>query len=291
VTHAMRILVLGGTGLIGLGISTVFHSQNINFLSSVRAYHRLNFQWPTVVLDVTTSTTSEAIERLISENEVTHVINCIGLTKHRIAQGTDAEAEFLNVYFPSLVGLACLRRDVKLIHISTDCVYGDSSLDIMRSEQCQPSPSDSYGVQKLLGEVHSQGEIITIRTSTYGFERETAFGLLEWFLKSQISVSGYAEAYFSGISTQSLGKVILNILEGDHFHQRLLNISGDKIDKYTFLMLVKDVFDINTSVKKNTEVHINRCLSNEKMLELGLPPIASHEKQLMELRDLFSSYY
>ena len=287
----MRILILGGTGLIGLGLSTVFHSRNVNFISSIRKHYKTNYKWSTVELDISSSTTSEDIERLISENEVTHVINCIGLTKHRANQCTNAELEFLNVYLPSLIGIASLRCGAKLVHISTDCVFGDSSLDIMRCEESKPSPSDSYGIQKLLGEIYSEGDIITIRTSTYGFESGTQLGLLEWFLNSQTSVSGYSEAYFSGISTQSLGKVILSIIEENHFYQPLLNISGPKIDKFTFLTLVKDIFGMNISINKNANVYINRCLSNKKMLGLGLDPIASHEEQLLELKNVFYTYY
>lgn len=287
----MRILVLGGSGLIGFGISTFFHAQNVDFISSIRTQRKLDFQWPTVLLEITRSITSEDIERLLIANKITHVVNCIGLTKHRAAQYEESDVEFLNIYLPSLISIACIRQDIKLVHISTDCVFGDSSTDINRSEVCQPIPSDTYGVQKLLGEVYSQGNIISIRTSTYGFELGTAFGLLEWFLKNQSSVSGYTNAYFSGVSTQTLGKVILKILQCDYFGQPLLNIAGNKIDKYTFLMLAKNIFGIDTIIKKNDDININRCLSNKKILELGLGPIESHETQLLELRNLYSSYY
>ncbi len=72
---------------------------------------------------------------------------------------------------------------------------------------------DEYGLSKALGEVYSDN-CITLRTSIIGHELNQSNGLLEWFLK-QKKVYGFKKAFFSGLTTLELSKVIEKLLNKD----------------------------------------------------------------------------
>ena len=61
----------------------------------------------------------------------------------------------------------CIKKKIKLIHISTDYVYNSNSFDPI-SEESNINPINHYGFSKRMGEIYiekSKLESIVIRTS------------------------------------------------------------------------------------------------------------------------------
>ena len=121
----------------------------------------------------------DSIARAIEETEPEVAINCIGVVKQSPVAADAVSLVTANALFPHQLAAACSARGVRLIHVSTDCVFSGRRGGY--AEEDLPDPSDLYGRSKLAGEASGPG-IVTIRASMIGHELRTRNGLLEWLL-------------------------------------------------------------------------------------------------------------
>ena len=156
------------------------------------------------------------------------------------------------------------KNNFKLIHISTDCVF--SGLRKNYSEKHKPDPKDLYGKSKLNGEFSSTKNLV-IRTSIIGHELNNKRGLLEWFLKQKKEVYGYENAYFSGLTTYELSKIIYNKILFNKKIFGLYHISGNKISKYRLLQKIKKIYKLNLKLNKENNFIIDRSLDCSKFIK------------------------
>ena len=104
----------------------------------------------------------------------------------------------------------------KHIHFSTDCVFDGKTGNY--NEKSNRNAKDNYGKYKALAEKKIKNNTLIIRTSIIGHEIEgKKLSLLEWFLNNKKTISGYNYAYFSGLTTLEISKVIKN-----HFEKQVL---------------------------------------------------------------------
>lgn len=96
-------------------------------------------------------TDKEKINFYLSEKEYDYLINCAAFTDVAGAENNEEGALLGNGYGPKILSECCLKNNVKLIHISTDYVFGGSILPV--NEDCDTlNPLNRYGKTKLLGE-------------------------------------------------------------------------------------------------------------------------------------------
>jgi dTDP-4-dehydrorhamnose reductase len=190
------------------------------------------------------------------------VINCIGVVK----QLASAHDPLLSISRNSLLPhqLADLSRaaGARLIHISTDCVF--SGRKGMYTEDDVSDAEDLYGRSKFLGEVDGPG-CLTLRTSIIGRELSTRNGLVEWFLSNRSkSVNGYSRAIFSGLTTNALSDLILDLIESSPDLHGLYHVSADPIDKYDLLHMLNDAYDAGVQIRRDESVVIDRSLDSSR---------------------------
>ena len=106
------------------------------------------------------------------------VINGIGIVKQRDEAKQAVPSIQINALFPHQLADLCVERGLRVIQISTDCVF--SGLRGNYSESDVPDPLDLYGRTKLLGELNRPG-MLTLRTSIIGWQLNNFSGLLNWF--------------------------------------------------------------------------------------------------------------
>ncbi len=82
---------------------------------------------------------------------ITHIVNCAAFSQVDAAETNREEAYRSNAIAPENLALAAKENGAKLIHISTDYVFGG---DLKRplSENDSVGPTSYYGVTKLIGE-------------------------------------------------------------------------------------------------------------------------------------------
>ncbi len=121
-------------------------------------------------LDVTDM---EAVGRIVSNVQPTVIINCAAYTAVDKAESEPEQARLLNAIVPGRLASLCARKSIKLVHFSTDYIFGGSKKDAVDFpegflEDHTPNPQNVYGQTKWDGEraiIASGCEHLTVRVS------------------------------------------------------------------------------------------------------------------------------
>jgi dTDP-4-dehydrorhamnose reductase len=203
--------------------------------------------------------TPGALGPLLDEIAPGTVVNCIGLVKQLELEPVPAIA--LNALLPHQIAATCAERGVRLVHISSDCVFsGDLAPPGRYTEQDVPDARDLYGRTKALGEP-GEAPALTIRTSFIGRELAGASGLFEWFAsQSGSTVDGYSNAIFSGMTSLELARVIERIVLEQPDLDGLYHVAADPISKLDLLRRLRDATAVDCEIRPVDEPRINRAL-------------------------------
>jgi dTDP-4-dehydrorhamnose reductase len=280
----MKILVFGSNGMIG---STVFRYldkyTNCNTVGALRdSQNKLLLLKNTYYID---SYNFQNLYKCINLIRPDYVINCVGITKHRKLSNNIIKSLQINSIIPHNISLLCKIFNARLIQISTDCIFSGLKGNYIESDL--PDALDIYGKTKFLGEV-KESHVLNIRTSTIGHEIIGANGLLEWFLASNKSVDGYRNAFFSGITTLELAKVICFIIENNFILSGVYNVGGMKVDKYTLLKLIAFVYNKKIKINEDLTFNIDRSFISDKFVSETGYVISNWEKLIKECFDFYN---
>ncbi len=261
----MKVLILGGSGMIGhqlllnyIGKFEVMTTLRFNeeFYKQFNIFNKKNSFYN---IDVTRCST---LKKIIFDFNPIVVINAIGITKQKITKNKFAYQ--INSKFPQKLLNLCVNKNIKLIHLSTDCVF--SGEKGFYNETDTPDPDDHYGKSKFEGEIINDPNIITLRKSTIGPELKDKHGLYEWFVSEKGDIEGYKNAKFTGITTIELAKTIEKIIKHHTELNGLWHVAGPEIDKFTLLNKIKNILkkqDIN--ILLNESFKCDRTLDDKKL--------------------------
>ena len=202
------------------------------------------------------------IEHEIEKLNPDVIINSIGIVKQLPAANDPLSAIAINALFPHQLAKICRQKNIRLIHMSTDCVFSGS-----RGNYTEEDPSDAddlYGKTKSLGEVNYPG-CLTIRTSIIGRELNTSHGLIEWFLSQEgKTVFGYKKAFFSGLTTLTLSGIIGEIIADFPKIHGIRQIASEPVSKYDLLNLVKKTYNLSIKIEPDKNIKNDRSLNADK---------------------------
>ena len=270
----MKILILGSTGILGKTLFFYLKSKNVNFSCISRkkknSLYLKNFR------------NIQKLKKMISDESPTHLVNCLGVTKFSNSYNLKKQTKYVNALFPKKLAKLCYQKKIYLIHISTDCVFSGKKGNY--SETSKKDAKDLYGKTKAMGEVKNK-YCSTIRTSFIGPETKTKKSLLNWFLSEKKKVNGFDKAFFSGITSLELSKIIYNffILKDKHFN-KILNIGGSKISKFLLLSKINKIFKKKIIIEKSSYFKIDRSLNSLKFQRSSGYKIQNWNKMLAELK-------
>jgi dTDP-4-dehydrorhamnose reductase len=140
---------------------------------------------------------------------------------------------------PHRISMICRVAKIRMIHISTDCVFSGKKGNY--TEEDQSDAEDIYGRTKFLGEV-SYPHCVTLRTSIIGRELKNKLGLIEWFLAQKGQINGYTKAIYSGFTTDEISRIIQNYVIPNPKLSGVYHVSSNPISKYDLLQLTKTAF-------------------------------------------------
>lgn len=228
-----KVLVLGSAGMLG-HITFLYLSENPEYqvfgTSRSQKFNKNVFD-----LDVLNQ---DHVKSLIDEIKPDVIVNCIGV----LISGSNKDhknAIYINSYLPHFLAEISTENNIRLIHVSTDCVFSGSKGGY--TEKDEKDGKDVYAKSKALGEIEESNHL-TLRTSIIGPELKKGEGLLHWLLSQTGEINGYKNAWWSGVSTLELAKVInisINSELGGIYHVT----NGEKINKYDMLHLFKKTFN------------------------------------------------
>jgi dTDP-4-dehydrorhamnose reductase len=262
--RSLRVLILGGTGMLGHKLWQVCRAQ-FDCYVAVRASDAARL--PEAIFDpgrIVAGVTAEdfdSVVRAFAMVRPTVVVNCIGIVKQQRAAHDPLASLAVNAAFPHRLARLCAATGARLIHLSTDCVFSGTRGNYAESDS--PDPPDIYGRTKLLGEV---GEgALTIRTSMIGRELTTSQGLIEWFLgRRGGSAAGYRRAIFSGLTTIALAETIAMLIREQSALSGVWHVAAEPIEKYTLLELVRDAMRLDIELIADDTVVIDRSLDGAR---------------------------
>lgn len=209
------------------------------------------------------------------------IINCIGIIKQLSEAKDPIKSITINSLFPHVLARECMAKGIRLIHLSTDCVF--SGKEGYYSEKDVPDAFDLYGRSKLLGELNEPG-CLTLRTSIIGRELNSTNGLLEWFLSQQgKKIRGFTNTIFSGLTTNALSDIIAQVIVKYPELEGLYHLSSDPISKFNLLSLIKNRFELEIEIEPDETAIIDRSLDSSKFRRETKITIPSWKKMIDEL--------
>lgn len=277
-----KILVLGENGMLGSELLNQVNAKNLSFIST---HHSTSESKSDKMLSnsIKFDTATGKIESLFDlHKDITHVVNCIGVVKQS-SKAKDLDYMYeVNSAFPSNLGLAAREREIKVIHLSTDCVFLGTKGNYV--EENETDATDHYGLSKIGGEKIIEYGAMVIRTSMIGLEYGAVKkGLLEWFLSMQgKSVLGYRNVFFSGLTTRRLSRVILDLITNDKITSGIWHIASEKISKLALLEEIKRSFDLTIGIEPVDVARLDRSLNAQRGNRLLGIEIPSWESMLAE---------
>lgn len=282
----MKVLILGGTGMLGHKACQVLASR-FDVYTTVRrgadSVGRYGLIDAARTIGGVSADEFGSVVAALDSVQPAVVVNCIGIVKQAEAAKDPVVSISTNSLFPQRLVQLCQRRDIRLIHISTDCVFSGRKGNYLESDQ--PDAEDLYGRTKLLGEVEGRG-CITLRTSMIGRELETSFGLVEWFLREQgKAVSGYKRAVFSGFTTIALSGIIARVISEHPGLYGVYHVAAEPISKYDLLSLVKQVYGLKTVIEPDETVVCDRSLNGMRFRQATGLIAPAWSDMIREMRD------
>lgn len=280
-----RVAVLGSTGMAGSMVSHYLSQQGYN----VTKFSRKPITGYTdKLLNVHNQEQLDNFREWINIYQPAAIINCIGCLVEDSANNP-AEAIFLNSYLPHLLENMTKENDIKVIHISTDCVFNGN--DPSYTEKSLPNETNWYGRSKALGELKNNKDL-TFRQSIIGpAPRESNTGLLNWALTQPDPViKGFVHVLWNGVTTLELAKNIHRVLK---IHPELSGIyhlvpQTDVINKFDLLGLIMEQWKTSTNITLDLKHESSKVLVNtRKDFPVHIP---NYEEQIKELHTYMQTH-
>jgi dTDP-4-dehydrorhamnose reductase len=207
----------------------------------------------------------DEVTRALASIQPDLVINCIGLIKQNPMVNDPLSSIRLNALLPHRVSLICRTADIRMVHISTDCVFSGKKGSYVESDQSDAE--DLYGRTKYLGEV-TYSHTLTLRTSIIGRELAQYKSLLEWFLSQKgKTVRGYTKVIFSGVTTIYLAKLVAKLIKDHKQLTGVYHVASPAISKHDLLCMLRDAYKLDVKIVPDDREVSDRSLIGEKFIK------------------------
>lgn len=230
-----KIAVLGATGMAGHVIALFLeeHGYDVYRMSRSIAPSDKNVQ-----IDASDFT---SLIKWLDEIKPDVIINAIGILQKEADARPDI-AILLNAYLPRRLEQQYKDSQIRIIHLSTDCVFSGEAGGY--TEASITDGTTMYDRSKVLGEIVNEKDL-TFRMSIIGPDTDVnGTGLFNWFMKQQAVTNGYAKALWNGVTTIELSKAIDAAIRQDLSGLYHLTPNG-KINKFDLLCVFKKEFEKN----------------------------------------------
>lgn len=262
----MKILITGANGMLAKAVRERFASEEL-ILTDVAE------------LDITNL---EKVEEFVLSCKPDVIINCAAYTAVDNAEEDEDLARKINSDGPRNLAIAANKTHSKLVHISTDYVFGgDLSLEEIYKEDDEKNPATVYGVTKLEGEEaikENMDEYYIFRTAwLYGEGKNFVRTMLKAGREND-QVKVVADQHGSPTYTVDLANIIAQVLENEIpygvYHTTNLGFTT----WYDFTRKIYELANISCEINPVTTKEFprpakrpaNSMLSKEKILDAGI---------------------
>lgn len=273
----MKIFVLGYKGMLGRYVYSYLKHKQFDVVGLGRD------ELDATIIDEETlksKLTNDSIG--VKHNDI--IINCIGVIKSVVGKYDNTSIIKINSLFPLALSNVCSTLGVKLVCVTTDCVYSGSKgfYDENDLHDC----TDVYGKTKSLGE---PSNCTVIRTSIIGEEVGQTRSFIEWVKSNKDkTVNGYLNHKWNGVTCLQFSKVIEGMINTNYFWVGTKHLfSPNFVTKCELVEMVSNIYNLNVTINKVNDKHsIDRTLSSIHNNMFNVPSL---EEQVQEQKDFYEN--
>lgn len=231
-----HLLVWGSRGFIGSKAVSYFSRLGYCDFVSRNSKGGLDFFNARTRVVYNHSNSAQGIQQVLNDSSAEVVLNAAAKADIDFCARYPAEAKRSNVELPIELALYTQELEKRLIHLSTDAIFGQTNS--MHSEDMPASPISIYGKMKLDSElaVHSlNSSALIIRTRPFGHDSNgnNLFNFFANKLMNAQAVNGYTNSFFTPIFVSDLLQSIDALARDKAFG--IWHVAGsERISKYEF---------------------------------------------------------
>jgi len=243
----MKILITGASGLLGINLAMEAMREH-----EVIGVDRGRLQSAPFQVITTKFFNRHAFEPMLDSTRPDWVINCAALANLDECEKHPDQAKILNTDLPRELATACVERNIKFIHLSTDAVF-DGAKEGAYTEDDEPNPQGMYAQTKLDGERAVQEvnpQAIIARVNFFGWSLSGYRSLGEFFvnnLSKGNNVNGFTDVIFCPMWVNHLAQTLIAMLEKD-LHGLYHVVGAQPMNKYQFGVEVARKFGLRESL-------------------------------------------
>jgi dTDP-4-dehydrorhamnose reductase len=267
----LKILVLGGNGLIGRKIVEKFKNK-FDIISTYKNKPPSN---NTQSVKVSLPKDIAILENLIEKMKPDIIINTMAYSNLDFCEEHKEETFLLHVKMTDEISSICSKINSKMIFISTDYVF-DGKQYKKYTEDDKPNPINYYGHTKVLAEeiVLKDPKNVVLRTSlVYGYgERVRFMKYVIDSLKNGNKIFAYNDIFNSATNLDELVEAIEKVIKKDA--KGIFHLVGSTcVTRYDFAKIIARKFGFDESLVKSISIKasnmkakrpVKPCLDNSK---------------------------
>jgi dTDP-4-dehydrorhamnose reductase len=276
----IRILLLGGSGILGSEVLRLLQVENLDHVAPSSGD-----------LDIRNR---KEVFNFISDFKPSWIINCAAWTNVDAAETQYQDAMNLNAHAVRIIGEVAFEFSSRVIHISTDYVFdGESTEPYVESSKAQAI--NRYGETKLRGEkllMTALPDSYVIRTSwLYGANgKNFVKTMVDKSLRNEY-VSVVDDQVGSPTNARDLSKGILAILEqlpepGIYNFSNGGSCSWFELARFVYTNMGSDPELVKPTCSRSLELVARRpkfsILSKEKWEKAGMPTVINWDESLRQ---------
>jgi dTDP-4-dehydrorhamnose reductase len=267
----MRILVLGGLGMLGHQVYVSLKSRFSQVFVCIRqpaaSALRYGIFEPKYLIDNVDLLHQKTVDVTLKNVNPDLIINCAGITKVKMNTLSRSEMVEMNSLFPQRISEWCDSHSARLIHFSNDEVFKGRSQPY--NEESAPDSFDFYGRSKALGELLSHNALI-LRSHFIGHELVNPTELLSQLIdKRSQTVRASKSKIYCGVTTNYMSKMLSEWVHQSIPFKGLYQVASRPISEFDLVQLINRHLDLKITVEVESviyESNKNKILSNSKLL-------------------------
>jgi dTDP-4-dehydrorhamnose reductase len=244
-----RILVTGASGLLGFHFAWQV-SQKAEVIGITHSQELVNTPFQSVKIDLSQPGMGE---KIITQYKPDVLVHCAALANVDACDLQPELADRMNAVLPEELAVAAEKKDIRMVHISTDAVFDGSKGNYREDDE--PNPLSTYARTKLKGEkavLQACPDAIVARVNFFGWSMSGRRSLAEWFVSNLTAgrvVNGFIDIFFCPLEVTQLCEFLQMMLEKDLkglFHV----VSSESISKYAFGVKLAEAFGLESKLIK-----------------------------------------
>jgi len=245
----MRILTIGGTGMLGSSImlTNTKHELWGTYLGEKPKSNNI------IELDITDE---KWVKKIIKEINPDAIIHTAAITNIDLCESKPAFAKKVHIEGTNHLLRISKELGIYFLYISTDSVFDGNKGNY--SEEDAPNPLNVYGKTKFDGETITLNydNSSVIRTNIYGHNWLPKQSIAEWIrntLKEEKEITLFKDVYFSPILVNNLTDVLIEIIE--RRLKGLYHVAGPEgITKLEYGKIIAEVYNLRKDLIKSISI-------------------------------------